>query len=333
MGLEAIKLIDEGKYDEAILLLDNAQKLAPESIEYPYEIAYVYFMKGDYNEAMQFLEPLLEHPEVNDKIYQLLGKTYSQLEDFEKETLIYEAGLKIFPNSGTLCLESGITQMMKKDFDKAIYFFERGIKVEPQLISNYYWATRIFCKSSEKVWGLIYGEIFLNIERNSDRTREISKLLYETYINGVEVGENGFSLNYSRGATYKFDSIPDNAIPLYFGTEIYTPLLFRCLENDPVIDIHALNKIRTCFIKSYFQKYGQTLPNPLFEYQEKLRVEGHLEAYNYWVLSGGDNQGFYDWYQNNNDKWGDFLKWFTTPENVIGINKDSYFIRENQIYK
>jgi len=39
-GKQAVKLEDEGKFEEAIKLLDEAQKLDPDCISYPYELAY-----------------------------------------------------------------------------------------------------------------------------------------------------------------------------------------------------------------------------------------------------------------------------------------------------
>ena len=47
-GMEAIKRMDEGKYDEAIELLRKSEKLDPERIDYPYEIAYAFYSKAEY---------------------------------------------------------------------------------------------------------------------------------------------------------------------------------------------------------------------------------------------------------------------------------------------
>ena len=41
---EAIKLMDNGKLDESIQLLEAAQQLDPQRFEYPYEIAYALYL-------------------------------------------------------------------------------------------------------------------------------------------------------------------------------------------------------------------------------------------------------------------------------------------------
>ena len=39
---EAIKLMDSGKVDESIALLEDCRKLEPDRFDYPYEMAYAY---------------------------------------------------------------------------------------------------------------------------------------------------------------------------------------------------------------------------------------------------------------------------------------------------
>src|SRR5690348_17204330 len=74
---EAIKLEDEqGKYDEAIKLFEEAQALDPDNITYPYEIAYSYTAKKEYKKAADILEKLLNHKDVYGRVYQALGNAY-----------------------------------------------------------------------------------------------------------------------------------------------------------------------------------------------------------------------------------------------------------------
>ncbi len=56
---KAIKLMDEDRnYDEAIKLLKQAQEFDSETIVFPYEIAYSYYLKKDYEQAIKTAEPL-----------------------------------------------------------------------------------------------------------------------------------------------------------------------------------------------------------------------------------------------------------------------------------
>lgn len=67
-----------------------------------------------------------------------------------------------------------------EDYDRAVSYYEKGVYVEPAYSSNYYRLAQLFLSSKDKFWGLIYGEIFMNLERNSQRTEEMSKWLFNT---------------------------------------------------------------------------------------------------------------------------------------------------------
>jgi tetratricopeptide (TPR) repeat protein len=57
-GQKAIQLMDNGKIDEAIKILEECQKLDPKNIDYPYEIALANYMKKDYKKSIKILEEL-----------------------------------------------------------------------------------------------------------------------------------------------------------------------------------------------------------------------------------------------------------------------------------
>lgn len=325
-GNEAVKLMDNGKFDESIKLLEEAQKLDPDDINYPYELAYAYYLKKDYKKAAKIGESLLTHKNVNDRVYQLLGNTYDILEKTDKAIETYEAGLKQFPNSGNLYLEMGVVQMGKKEYNKALYYYEKGIEVAPKFPSNYYWAAKIYLSSDEEVWGMIYGELFMNIERNSKRTAEISKLLYDTYKSEIKfTSDTSYSVSFSKNASININNLTDpSKMKLPFGVGTYEPTLMFSILEVKSIDINSLDKIRSNFIDNYFKNgNAKNYPNVLFSYQEKVKDAGHIEAYNHWILMKGDEDGFDKWQSNNKEKWDNFIKWFT--DNRIKIDDKNKF--------
>lgn len=100
-GQKAIALMDdEHKYNAAIKLLEEAGRLDPKNIDYPYEIAYAYSAKADYKKACGVLEKLLTHPDVHGQVYQFLGNTYDRLGHKDKAATTYETGLRKFPETG-----------------------------------------------------------------------------------------------------------------------------------------------------------------------------------------------------------------------------------------
>lgn len=325
-GKEAIKLMDNGKFDESIKLLEEAQKYDPDDINYPYELGYAYYAKKDYKKASKYLESILKHKDINDRVYQLLGNTYDNLGKGDKAIETYEAGLKLFPNSGKLYLEMGVMQMGKKDYNKALSYYEKGIEVAPNLSSNYYWAAKIYCSSTEEVWGMIYGEIFMNLERNSKRTSEISKLLFDTYKSEIKfTSDTSFSVSFSKNASINNSDLTDpSKMKLPFGVGVYEPTLMFSMLSVKTIDINSLDNIRSAFVDNYFANgHDKTYPNVLFSYQKQIKEAGHIEAYNHWILMKGDEDGFDKWQADNKEKWYNFVKWFT--DNRLKIDDTNKF--------
>ena len=316
---EAIDLMDNGKIDESINLLQESHKLDPDRFDYPYEIAYAHYLKEDYEGAINILEKIKNHKDVSERLFQLLGNSYDILGKTDKAFESYDEGLKKFPDSGIIYLEKGNVYWNKKEYDKALPFYEKGIEVAPQFSSNYYRAALIYCNSTEELWGMIYGEIFMNLERNSERTAEISKLLYDTYKSEIKfISDTSISVSFSKNASVNSDG------KLPFGIGIYEPTLLMSILNEKSIDINSLDRIRKNFVETYFKNENdKKYPNILFDYQKKVMEAGHLEAYNHWILMKGDEDGFGEWYDSNKEKWKSFVEWFS--DNGLELNDSNKF--------
>lgn len=323
---QAIKLEDEdGKYDEALVLIAEAQKLDPQNITYPYEMAYTYSEKKEYRKAADILEKLTTHKDVYDQVYQGLGNAYDYMGLGDKAIETYKKGLTFFPNSGKLYAELGNMQLNKKNYDDAISFYEKGIDVDPTYGSNYYRAAKIFFTGDNKLWGMIYGELFMNIDRNSNRTREISKLLMENYKNQITFSD-GIKVSFTKNSTLSPAEIKLLSKVESFPTNAYEALLKQASSGQKEININTLSTIRSKFIELYYKKkYNEKYPNVLFDFQQEIEKLGHGEAYNHWIVLAGDEDGFTKWRDANETKWNAFIKWFTP--NAIKLDQDHKFLK------
>ncbi|MGI4875637.1 MAG: tetratricopeptide repeat protein [Janthinobacterium lividum] len=327
-GVAAVKLVDEGHFEEAVKLFQEARVLDPQKSVYPYELSYAYYQQKQYTKAQELLEPLTKRPDADEHTFELLGNVYDNTGNSGKALATYEAGLHKFPNSGRLHLETGIVYMGKKEYNKALSYYESGIKVDPGFASNYYWAAKLFCSSSEEVWGMIYGELFMNLERNSPRTAEISKLLYDTYKSEIKFqGKDTVAVSFSKNSVLSVDNLKKGKdLKLPFGGLIYEPILMMSIIGETAIDANSLNRIRTNFLTNYYRlPASKKTPNVLFEYQQKIEQLGHLEAYNHWLLMMGDEQVFTEWEKANPGKWSAFVTWF--KDNSITLDSTHRFYR------
>lgn len=327
LGRQAVTLEDQGHFMEALNLLADAQKLDPASAIYPYEMAYCYYSTKDYQRAIEILLKLKSYKDVFARVYQLLGNSYDDAGMKDKAIETYDAGLKLFPDAGELYLESAVIQIGKQDYVKALVFCEQGIKADPAFPSNYYWASRIYCATTETVWGIIYGEIFMNLERNSKRTNEISKLLFDTYKTSITIGEGGKArVDFSKRDTINVDPKENiSKFKMPFNLAYGLPVLMS-VGAQKTIDLESLNNIRAGFISLYHKlNYDKLYPNALFSYQDEIVKAGHFEAYNHWLLMKGDDAAFGLWYKANKPKWDAFYAWYNA--NPIKINPNNRFYR------
>lgn len=333
LGDKAVALEDEGKADDALPMLYEAHRLDPQNYRYQYEEAYCYYgIKKDYKKALGIMKDVMAYTDVGPDCYQMLGNIYDDSGDSAMALKTYTNGLKKFPKAGRLYLETGNVYRVRKDYNKALSYYENGIDADPAYASNYFRAAELFLSSSESLWGMVYGEIFMNLERNTDRTSTMSKWLYDNYKSHITIhSKDSMEVNFSRTATMNVDE--QNAksgkeMHLPFSM-IYEPLILISLATQSVTEINAesLCAVRKSFIHFYYEReFDKKYPNPLFEYQHTIEKAGFLDAYNHWILMKGDDDTFRKWEKDHQDQWDGFVKWFTG--NPLRITSENKIIRQ-----
>ncbi|NOU60186.1 tetratricopeptide repeat protein [Marinifilum caeruleilacunae] len=318
---EAIAIMDQGNYDESIQLLEESWKLDRRNFNYPYEIGYAYILKKDYATACEYFEYVVKMNKINDQCYQMLGNAYSMAGKPKKAIAAYNKGLELFPNSGRLYLELG--NMQGDDLNQAIKFYEKGVMADPNFSSNYYWLTKLFCRSTEEMWGMLYGEMFMNIERGSKRTEEISKLLFDTYKSEIQfTTDSTIMVSFCKNHEFRADNMTGK-LPF---SMIYEPGLMFAITVTDSINLESLNKIRSEHCMFYFdRKFDQMHPNLVFDWHKFLIEDDLFECYNYWLLMKGAPDEFDSWYNLNREKYDEFIKWFAA--NPLEIDDSNCFHR------
>lgn len=322
----AIKIMDEGKIDESIKLLEESQKLDSENYIYPYEIAYAYIQKKDYKKAIKILNKIKKYKSLNSQVYQMSGNCYSYMDKPEKAIKEYEEGMKHFPNSGNLYLEKGNIFLVQEEYNKAISNYEKGIEVDPTFTSNYYRLAKLFLNSNDKLSGLIYGEIFMNLERTTARTQEISELLFNTYKSSITLSEDESKIDFCEVVIDASRIKPNKDIRLPLCA-IFGKNFILAIIGEKTINLSSLSKIREKFINNYFKEDFKKFPNVLFEYQKELLDKNLFNAYNHYLFQIGAQEEFNDWLELNRSDYEKFVDWYTKNQNIIEITNDNKFIR------
>ena len=269
----------QGDYANAVLVLNRALQQKPDDLELRKELAFTYYLQRDYKKALEAAKPLPERADADVQCFQILGLVYKAIEERKECERLYKNGLKKFPNSGVLYNEYGEMLWTKQDYS-AIKYWEKGIEVDPNYSGNYYNAAKHYYLSFDKVWGLIYGEMFLNLESYSKRTAEIKDLLLE-----------GYKKLFSESNLQNKQDVKNAFAAAYLNT-----MSKNAAQVSSGITPESLTIIRTRFILDWYEKEATNFPFRLFDYQRQLLKEGLFDAYNQWIFGASQNlPAFQNW--------------------------------------
>ena len=284
-----------GDFDNAIIVLTRALKQDSDNLELQKDLVMSYYLKRDYKTALGAVKTLVDRPDADVVCFQLGGNVYKALEEVNECEKVYKKGLKKFPSSGPLYSEYGELLWSSKEYSAAIGLWEKGIQLDPAYGGNYYNAALHYFYTKDKVWGLIYGEIFVNIESLSQRGLAMKDQLLRAYKEKLFANADlmkGEEKNKSE-----------------FAKAFLQTMSKQSSVANKGINVETLTMIRTRFILDWYANYASKFPLRLFDYQRQLLEEGMFEAYNQWLFGPAEDLAAYDaWSKSNNEKYEAFTK-------------------------
>jgi tetratricopeptide (TPR) repeat protein len=297
------------------------------NLDFTYELAWGHYCMQEYDKTIKLLTPLTSSKETYKNnsmsladVYQLLGNAYDEKGDRVKAGSVYNEGLSKYPKAGNLYLELGNLKYEDGDYQNALYYYEKGIEIDPKFASNYYRAALVFMKSTEEVWGVMYGEIFMNLEKGSERSKDFSKQLYQTYFSCINLEKGKASVDFNNNIIVYSNSFER---PNLFPT-MFNKIMTESCNGKRFLDIKTLIQVRKDFINSFYNE-EKDFDNILFQYQKKLISMGYFEAYNYWLFAYGNNEEAAKWINAHKGEWNNFNSWF--QNNPFPIDSINYFSR------
>ncbi len=291
--LSSNSFITKGDYSNAILVLNRAIQLAPDSLQYRQQLAYTYYLNQDYDRASGIIKPLLKKEEATVTTFQIGGDIFQAVKDLKGAEKLYKRGLRKFPGSGELDNELGQLYFNTSKYSDALRTWVKGIQVDPGYSLNYYNAARMYYYSNDKAWAIIYGEIFINLESFTAHTAEIKGILLESY---KKLFANPRALVGDLPAMDAGSNSRDRQTVLDFRKAFLRVLGKNAEVITSGITPETLVMLRTRFLLDWNNFYRIYYPFALFDYQQALIQQGLFEAYNQWVFGPAANYGaFKNW--------------------------------------
>ncbi len=332
----AEKLIEEGDYNGALDRLYDGVAKNPNSVDILYQIANCNYRLKDYDKAIEYAERVIRRDYKRLEAYRLVGNSYDIKGDYNKAVEYLNSKTKLFPYEGELYFDLGVIEYLRSNYQKAAYYWEKGIEAEPYFADNYYWASKVYAKSNEKVYALIYAETFLNIEKHTERTEEIALLLRDTYVNYFKEKLEGFSIDQiymnRAGETNRFYDAFERVVQKMQEQQILRPYYI----NGKVMQSGKLSYSKQIadFRKEFVFLWAQMYPNlkmPLFKWQERMRIAGYIKPYSKWLLMSAEAEYFVEWQMKSYSSYDNFLQWYN--RNPLKINVINRFCRLDYVEK
>lgn len=277
--------MQQGDHANAILVLNRAVALQPGNVEISKDLALNYYYAKDYSKALDVLKPMIEKETADDHCYQIAGDAYMALDQVKDAEKIYRKGIKKVSNSGALYNELGKLLWSQGDYS-AIKQWEKGIESDPGFPGNYYNAAKYYYFSTEKVWGLIYGEVFLNMDPQSLYAAEMKNILLE-----------GYKKLFAETNLEKNNPEKNNFVAAFLST-----MNKQSSVASGGINAESLTMIRTRFILDWYPANAAKFPYKLFDLQKQLLQDGLFEAYNQWIFAAAQNLPAYQNWVNTHTK-------------------------------
>jgi tetratricopeptide (TPR) repeat protein len=275
----------KGDYANAILILNRALAKSPDNLEVTKTLGLNYYYSKDYKKCIEVLKRLFDRYDVDDQVFQIAGDAYWAMEDATGAEETYRRGIRKLPKSGPLYNELGKVLWTKNDFS-AIKEWEKGIEYDPRFAGNYYNASKYYYLSMDKVWSLIYGEIFINIDPKNVNTPEIKNILFE-----------GYKKLFAEADIEKNNKDKNPFVQAYLKVmNKQTELL------SMGVTVQSLSIIRTRFILEWDAAFSAKFPFRLFQIHKQYIQEGIFEAYNQWVFANEQNMPAYQKWNTDHPK-------------------------------
>ena len=291
-----------GNYKDAITIYKQAILITPGQKKIYNLLGEALYKSGDFNGAISILQPLLEQKQADTLTYHVLATCYTAKGKNREGLSILIRGLEEFPNSGLLFHKMGEIFQSDNIPEKALFAWTTGICKDPAFPGNYENAATAYLQGNKKIWGLVYGEIFIGLNTDTIRCAAMKNLLWEGYTSFFAAIANNTPEFGKQPSPGKAKTFEDAFVSTY--TKL-TPVVSDGLTAE------TLTMIRTRFLMEWYSSgYAVEFPFTLFTMQDNMLRNGKFEIYNEWLWGNAESAPSYTiWNTFHEGDIDRFLKW------------------------
>lgn len=329
----AIKLMDSGRYEESRSLLRQVRTMAPQNVMAVYEYGFSYRLEGIADSAIKYYRLASEMPGTLPFYVAAYGSLLDESKDTLEAQRVFNQGIERYPNSFHLYHERGVLNLRLGHTDSAIADFQKAIEVNPEYAPSYLRCAEAQFEIGENTfWGMIEGEIFMNLEPESERSRDFALRLAKVYNENIKIDNGKVAVSFCKDASQKEDGAivhySKSRFEVPYGLNGYEMPIAYAASAEKELTPVSLVTIRLRFLALYDNlKVDSTYgPNVLFDYQRKVRDAGHELPYNVWIMERAVPELAKRYIAKYQKEWDAFNVW--RKDNPLVVNHNNVFLRK-----
>jgi hypothetical protein len=219
-------------------------------------------------------------------------------------------------STGALCQNSSYykaiqkgaaTQIQPKQFKE----MEENALKEYSRPEPYELLATSFGNTTEKVWAVIYGEVFCNLSSDKGHINQMGSLIFEWYDKALSVQGTSVSANLTENAEVSQKQTP-------FEPQFEMAFLMGAAPfggKVKPLSVHALSDIRKNQLALLAQK--KIASNELIRWQQAVTTAGHFEAYNHWLFQSARSDEFNQWLGQHQAQFQSWLDWQSQNKFIV----------------
>lgn len=200
------------------------------------------------------------------------------------------------------------------------YKLENEVYSKPESSDNYYTLAKVFAKTSERVWAVVYGEIYCNLTSDSEHFLEISAMLGKMYKKSlIYKSDTEFNISFTKISVINSKS-KNFSVPFGMNFELAIAYGFTDFESFRNLSIATINETRQNQLRVWKEK--NLTEHALINWHQRIFDAGLLEPYNYWLFQKFRPIEYKNWQSKNLGKLKSFHSW--RKKNQINFTKKNF---------
>jgi tetratricopeptide (TPR) repeat protein len=319
---EGVEFHDKGDYEGAIKKYDEVLKLDTDNLTALAEKAFSLMSLNKNDEAIACCKKGIEkHPgdENLNYLYVTYGNALDGLKKSEEALMIYEEGLKLFPNFHMLHFNKGITLWRLERNDEAIGCFQKSISIQPTHPGSHNALARILNLQGNRIPAILAYSRFLVLEPQSNRAKEnLGFLLTQMNGNIDKTGKKSVTINISPDMLSDTTEASQSKENNFSSTDLI-------LSLTAALDYDKKNKKKSD-VEKFIRKF-ETMCASLKELQPKnhgfyweyyapyfidMKDNNQLETFAYIAFATSEDKKVKKWLDGHKKEIGQFYNWSKT---------------------